>query len=304
MQSIQGANFSDIQAVNSKALVQRAQTVALHETQEAAPASDSVDLKEKSSSRKSSSRSKGSSKSSSSQRSKSTRSTRETSTPQLSRFEKASEKFLKSLMTLQGCSEQDSEFIQNAFLATQQMTDLTSVQKQFVLAQGAGRYAITELSKLAESADTPEHASAQTKRWDALTQVIKAANAMVKASPAEATPPVADFASGTPGSNLLNSQPTPPSDPTQPAPPSDPQPPAEPPPDPAMEDYKNATKIYQEIWAARQKNMQDLLKIQQDTQTEINASMQRIWQGWADKYKAGIDLFTRYLNWNGDPRAW
>ena len=71
-----------------------------------------------------------------------------------------------------------------------------------------------------------------------------------------------------------------------------------------MDDYNAAMKIYQDMWAARQKNMADLIKIQQDTQTAIMASVSNMWAAWAKAFSDGISSFNRYLGYGGDPRTW
>ena len=231
--------------------------------------------------------------------------------PQPSKFEKATEKFFGSLVELQGCGPTDQLAAENAIVATQHMDKLDNTQKLFVMAQGMGQYAVGELGKMMKS--PPDQASAQTqdKRWNTLTKVVKTANEMVKTYPTtnSPVPTVADFDSGAPGS-LLGNTPAPAPTPagesstsgsttttSTPTPPVDPD-------QAAKDDYNSAMKIYQDIVAARQKNLADLMKIQEDTQTAIQASLSNIWAGWAKVFQDGIDLFNRYLRYGGDPKSW
>lgn len=312
---IQSANLGEISA----AAKPKARAVVADTTTETRPA-DSVDLHGPPAAKKSSSSStskRSSSKSSSgSKSSKSSKASKAKETAPASAFDKASQKFLNSVVALQGCSEGDQKFIEQAIVNTHQIAGLDDTQKQFVMAQGLGQYAIGELGKMAQhGAVDPGSAEGGDKRWNALGNVIKTANAMVKAYPTtnSAVPTEADFAAGAPGGSLLsNSNSAPPAGapgnvPPGGAPPAGPAPMPAPPVDPnqaAMDDYHNAMKIYQDIVAARQKNLADLMKIQQDTQTAIMASISNIWAGWAKAFADGISAYNRYLGYGGDPRNW
>ncbi len=67
-------------------------------------------------------------------------------------------------------------------------------------------------------------------------------------------------------------------------------------------DYEAATKIYNDIWAARRQNQVDCMKIFQDTMSEINKINSDTYAYIAKRQQENIDGFNGYLGWDGTSR--